>query len=59
MNIRIFGFLQSRYYNASVGRFVNGDAPEFVYISSTDTGFCNAFTYCNNKLVNMIDRNGC
>ena len=50
-----FYYLQSRYYDPVVGRFVNLDG--FV---STGTGFggYNMFAYCLNRPVDMADYNG-
>jgi len=50
-----FYYLQSRYYDPAVGRFVNGDA-----YASTGTGFLghNMFAYCNNNPVMFIDPSG-
>ncbi|MBE6686970.1 MAG: RHS repeat-associated core domain-containing protein, partial [Ruminococcaceae bacterium] len=50
-----FYYLQSRYYDPAVGRFVNLDA--FV---STGTGFggFNMFAYCNNNPVMYVDPTG-
>ena len=48
-------YLQSRYYNPTIGRFLNADA--FV---STGQGFLgnNMFVYCLNNPVNFVDRDG-
>ena len=48
-------YLQSRYYDSTVGRFINADG----YIS-TGQGVLsyNMFTYCNNNPVNMSDPSG-
>lgn len=49
-------YLQSRYYNATVGRFVNGDSVEFaVALFEYDN---NLYTYCNNAPVYDIDSDG-
>ena len=50
-----FYYLQSRYYDAAVCRFVNADA-----YASTGQGFTgyNMFAYCNNDPVNHVDHNG-
>ena len=47
-----FYYLQSRYYDPSIGRFINTDS----YVS-TGTGFLgyNMFAYCNNSPVEYID----
>ena len=51
-------YLQSRYYDPVVGRFVNGD--EFVYLgySSTIISF-HVFNYCENNPINFEDETGC
>ena len=36
-------YLQSRYYDPNVGRFINADAPDFVAVSGE-----NLFSYCGN-----------
>ena len=50
-------YLQSRYYDAGVGRFVNIDSTDVVFQSSNVFG-CNIFVYCNNNPVNNIDISG-
>ena len=49
-------YLQSRYYDPSIGRFISAD----VYLS-TGQGVLghNAFAYCLNNPVNMSDDSGC
>ena len=44
-------YLQSRYYNANVGRFINADS----IISTGGLLGNNAFSYCNNTPVNGCD----
>ncbi len=48
-------YLQSRYYNPQVGRFINADA-----FASTGQGVlgCNMFAYCLNNPVNASDPSG-
>ena len=50
-----FYYLQSRYYDPEICRFINADS----YVSTGDgfTGF-NMFAYCNNNPVNRIDPDG-
>ena len=50
-----FYYLQSRYYNPTVGRFLNAD----VYCD-TGTGLLgtNMFAYCENNPTNSVDSNG-
>ena len=50
-------YLQSRYYDASVGRFVNGDDLKLLTITSNFSG--NLYTYCNNVPINNTDPSGC
>ena len=48
-------YLQSRYYDPEVGRFLNADA-----YTSTGQGIlsCNMFAYCANNPVNAVDPTG-
>ena len=50
-----FYYLQSRYYDPAIRRFISADA----YVS-TGQGFigCNMFAYCNNNPINLIDYSG-
>ena len=50
-----FYYLQSRYYDPSIGRFINADS-----FASTGQGFLgyNMFAYCNNNPVNHADPSG-
>ena len=50
-----FYFLQSRYYDPAIGRFINADG----YVS-TGQGFLgyNMYAYCNNNPVIFVDKNG-
>ena len=47
-----FYYLQSRYYDPSIGRFINADS-----FASTGQGFVgyNVFAYCNNNPTNLTD----
>ena len=47
-------YLQSRYYDANVGRFVNGDESFFITILEKIIGN-NLFTYCHNNSINEAD----
>ena len=51
-----FYYLQSRYYDPAIGRFINADS-----FASTGQGFLgyNMFAYCNNNPICFIDDNGC
>ncbi len=46
-------YLQSRYYDANTGRFINADEPQLIQY-----GVYNLFSYCNNDCVNSIDKSG-
>jgi len=50
-----FYYLQSRYYDPAIGRFINADG----YLS-TGTGLigCNMYAYCNNNPVMYVDYTG-
>ena len=50
-------YLQSRYYNAGVGRFVNGDEILFLGTNRTLLSY-NLFSYCQNNGVMHIDASG-
>ena len=50
-------YLQSRYYDAGVSRFINADDPVLVYDSYTLLSY-NTFAYCENIPVNGRDSNG-
>ena len=50
-------YLQSRYYNAEVSRFVNGDDAEYIEQTNILLDF-NIFVYCGNNIVNYIDDSG-
>ena len=47
-------YLQSRYYDASICRFVNADDVSMIGVDSTALSY-NLFAYCNNSPVNNID----
>jgi len=49
-------YLQSRYYDPEMGRFINADV-----FTSTGQGFTgnNMFAYCGNNPVNRADKSGC
>ena len=48
-------YLQSRYYDPAIGRFINADG-----LASTGQGFigCNMFAYCLNDPINLTDNDG-
>ena len=49
-----FYYLQSRYYDSKIGRFINADSQLDTAISSG----LNLFSYCENNPVNMVDTTG-
>ena len=51
-----FYYLQSRYYDPAVGRFLNADS-----YATTGQGIigCNMFAYCGNDVVSNYDISGC
>ena len=51
-------YLQSRYYNPEIGRFLNSDDATFAGIHTT-TLSCNLIAYCNNSPVINTDLTGC
>ena len=49
-------YLQSRYYNPEIGRFINADN-RISGVGGSILGY-NMFAYCMNNSVNMLDNNG-
>ncbi len=50
-------YLQSRYYDPTVGRFVNSDEILYIMVSVLTQGI-NTFSYCDNDPVNRCDIEG-
>ena len=50
-------YLQSRYYDPEVGRFLNADDAEYIGYSGENLSY-NAFAYCENNAVNCVDITG-
>lgn len=50
-------YLNSRYYDPEVGRFINAD--DISYIQPTDINGLNLFAYCGNNPVMYTDPSGC
>ena len=50
-------YLQSRYYDPMVGRFINADDVALLGASGTALGY-NLFSYCENKPISRIDCGG-
>ena len=51
-------YLNSRYYDPEVGRFINADATEILEENQDHVLQHNLFAYCLNNPVNMSDQNG-
>ena len=51
-------YLQSRYYDSSICRFINADIPEIAQVSKGIPAGTNLFSYCNNNPVNDSDPGG-
>ena len=51
-------YLQSRYYDSNICRFINSDVAEISKMSKEITAGTNLFAYCNNNAVNDIDPSG-
>ena len=51
-------YLQSRYYDPDICRFINADAPEYVQFQKDDYAGNNSFVYCCNDPVNNTDPKG-
>ena len=51
-------YLQSRYYDANICRFINSDIPEIAQMSKDIHVGTNLFAYCNNNAVNNSDSDG-
>ena len=50
-------YLQSRYYDPEVGRFINADDVRYIGATQTELSY-NAFAYCENDPVNNSDPTG-
>ena len=50
-------YLQSRYYDPALGRFINSDEALYLYATDSATS-CNLFCYCNNECSNNTDISG-
>ena len=51
-------YLQSRYYDSNICRFINADIPEIAQMSKGISAGTNLFAYCNNDAVNNSDPTG-
>ena len=51
-------YLQSRYYDPEVGRFLNADDVDYIGYSGGQLSY-NVFAYCENEPVQQMDVSGC
>ena len=51
-------YLQSRYYDPQMGRFINADEPDLLELTSSDINGANLYCYCGNDPVNRVDFHG-
>ena len=51
-------YLQSRYYDAAIGRFINADATDVLTATPMALTDKNLYAYCDNNPVVRVDRNG-
>ncbi|MGN0569164.1 MAG: amidase domain-containing protein [Candidatus Fimenecus sp.] len=51
-------YLQSRYYDPDICRFINADIPEIAQMSKNNSAGSNLFAYCNNEPINHVDYDG-
>ena len=51
-------YLQSRYYNPEVGRFLNTDTIDVIAVSPTELTDKNLFSYCDNNPIIRADTGG-
>lgn len=51
-------YLQSRYYDPSICRFINSDIPEIAQQSTEDINGLNLFIYCCDDPINNVDFDG-
>ena len=51
-------YLQSRYYDSSICRFINADIPEISQMAKDIPVGTNLFAYCNNDSINYLDSFG-
>lgn len=51
-------YLQSRYYNAEIGRFINADVTDILQVVQGQLLGANLFAYCGNNPINSRDPSG-
>ena len=53
-----FYYLQSRYYDAEIGRFINADSVMMIGTDGKDIYKDNLYVYCNSNPINRVDYTG-
>ena len=53
-----FYYLQSRYYDPEICRFINADLPEYTVFAAGTLAGANLFAYCQNNPIAFADFNG-
>lgn len=53
-----FYYLNSRYYDPAICRFINADQPEYAEMSAGSISGTNLFAYCENNPVSSDDQDG-
>lgn len=53
-----FYYLQSRYYDAEIGRFLNADEANTIFLDVNEIYKDNYYVYCNSNPILLIDKNG-
>ena len=51
-------YLQSRYYDSTVGRFINADSTYLLTVANDNVSDKNLFAYCDNNPVSRVDDGG-
>ena len=51
-------YLQSRYYDSAIGRFINADYPDVITTTPTELTDKNLYAYCDNNPVMRVDECG-
>lgn len=51
-------YLQSRYYDPNIGRFINSDTPLILAVDPETLFQYNTFIYCNNNPIAYVDNSG-
>ena len=53
-----FYYLQSRYYDPEICRFINADSPDVIFVAPYDATDKNLFSYCDNDPIQRADTGG-